>query len=350
VIRRPRVLPALAPALAAALLASCGSKGASADAHYTITLRYCAEGAAFSSCTADPGNATATDITPAERAAFEAARARVASLITAGLVPARTRDAGGPLQCGEDTGNHVTLDQTVHGILILVTVTDLGGGGTIASSGPCIVRSSSHLPLVAIMQFNSRLIDGYAADGRLATVAFHEMLHTLGFGTVWTDFHPPLLSGAWTLDSGFTGARAVTALKSDNGGLSSWTTVPLENCGMVADPTCYETSSPEYNPLGYSCCLGTRDSHWDDAYFAGAGGAEVMTGYIPGVGTLSPLSATTLAALRDLGYSVDMTKAEPFSVDTAGLRALTSREPGLDLSGDVLQLPLRYADDTLPPE
>ena len=123
----------------------------------------------------------------------------------------------------------------------------------------------------------------------------------------------------------------------------------IENGGVVADPTCYQTTNPGYNPAGPTCLIGTRDSHWENSFFTSAqGDVEIMSGFIPNAGTPMPLSATTLASLHDLGYSVDMAKAEAFSVDLSGLRALTAPEPGLDLSGDVLQLPVRYADDTLP--
>jgi hypothetical protein len=328
-------------ALAAALLAACGGGGATPDKTYTITLRFCST-SNFASCTSDPGNASDVEITPDQRAAFETARDRVQGLITAGLVPARTRDSSGPLDCSDGT-MAVTLDQTVHGLLLLVVVKDTGAtSGTLASSGPCIERVSSHLPLVALTEFNSNYIPGLVTRGQLETVITHEMLHTLGFGTVWIDFHPPLITGRYTTSSAFTGPRACQAAIADNSAPSTWTTVPLENGGQDADPTCY-TPGPSYNPSGPTCWTGSRDSHWDINAF----GNELMTYRIPAAGTSSPLSATTIASLADMGYAVDMTKAQDFSVNTSGLRALRS-EPGLDLSNDVLDIPVQYADDLTP--
>jgi hypothetical protein len=62
--------------------------------------------------------------------------------------------------------------------------------------------------------------------------------------------------------------------------------------------------------------------------------SELMTGFIStGV---NPISATTIGSFQDLGYSVDVSRAEPFDLSTA-LRAtaLSSTEPPLDLGNDV---------------
>lgn len=315
----------LLAALGAALLLSCGSgDGPSADESYKITLRYCAE-ARFSTCGADPSTqATLTEITQAQRDAFQAAATRVEGLITAGLVPAVTRSGGSPLQCGDDSDLHVSMNEEVHGLLVLVTLKSGMNGGTIASSGPCIERASSKLPLVAMMQFNSVTVENYRSNGQLPLIATHEMLHCLGFGTIWDpEMGLGLITGEGTTNPRFTGARALATAKSTNGAPSTWTSLPLDNTGGV----------------------GTLNSHWRQPEF----GQEMMTGYIPTSPTTPfPLSATTLASLRDLGYSVNMSRAESFTLDVSGVSALRSSDD-IHLSDDVLRIPVRSADDGVQP-
>jgi hypothetical protein len=47
---------------------------------------------------------------------------------------------------------------------------------------------------------------------------------------------------------------------------------------------------------------------------------ELMTGYLEAPGVPMPLSAMTAASLVDLGYVVDLTKADPYTVPGPGRR------------------------------
>jgi hypothetical protein len=60
---------------------------------------------------------------------------------------------------------------------------------------------------------------------------------------------------------------------------------------------------------------GTREGHWRESSF----GNELMTGFLnPGE---TPLSRLTIAALRDMGYEVNMDAADAFDIpDSMGLR------------------------------
>jgi len=113
------------------------------------------------------------------------------------------------------------------------------------------------------------------------------MGHVLGFGTLWTNFNflaDPALDGG--LDPAFTGPLAMAEFDTEGGAAYTGAKVPVENTG------------------GY----GTADSHWRESVF----GNELMTGWIgypP-----NPLSGVTIASLADLGYQVDMTKADAFSL------------------------------------
>ncbi len=96
------------------------------------------------------------------------------------------------------------------------------------------------------------------------------MLHSVGFGTVWS--YLGLLDGAGTENPLFTGAAATYTYERDYGALDALG-VPVEQDGGS----------------------GTRDSHWDDETFDN----EIMTGYIDQANYLSEM---TVASLEDTGY------------------------------------------------
>lgn len=58
---------------------------------------------------------------------------------------------------------------------------------------------------------------------------------------------------------------------------------------------------------------GTRDSHWAESVFD----RQVMTGFIEQTGTFMPLTRITIASMADLGYTVDLTAADSFSLMVA---------------------------------
>jgi hypothetical protein len=71
----------------------------------------------------------------------------------------------------------------------------------------------------------------------------------------------------------------------------------------------------------------TALAHWRDKIL----GNELMTGYIS-TGA-SPLSATTIGSLGDIGYAVDLNQAEPFSL-SAALRASQALRVGSESFAD----------------
>ena len=64
-----------------------------------------------------------------------------------------------------------------------------------------------------------------------------------------------------------------------------------------------------------------------------------MLQYWPGV---NPLSRVTLGSLADLGYTVNLAAADPYTLAPA-LRAF-SRGPEIELKNDVLRVPLHEVD------
>jgi len=254
-----------------------------------------------------------TNITPAQRAAFDTARQRWESIIVGDVpnVAALTAAAG---SCGD---NSPKLQRPVDDILILVTLKRIDGvGGILGGSAPCFVRSTSHLPILGLMQFDTDDLDLLASGGLLTQVITHEMGHVLGFGTIWSGLgllaEPSLSGGA---DPHFTGARARTAFDAVGG--NSYTAslkVPVENTGGA----------------------GTADAHWRESVF----GNELMTGFVQA--GVNPLSRVSVASMADLGYSVNLAAADAYSL-MPGLRAFNGARM-IELKNDLLHIPLREVD------
>jgi hypothetical protein len=227
-------------------------------------------------------------LSPEALASFNDAAARVRGIIVAAqsLINFGSNNANA---CG---GPDVTSIGSTTGIIIYASVDTIDGPAhVLAQSGPCFVRNSNSIPVLGIMKFDRDDIAALVANGRLASVVLHEMLHTIGFGTVWGV--KGVLTGSGTDDPEFAGAGAVSACNEAGG--STWCVagVPVENC------------------LGLDGCgAGNRDSHWRESIFD----AELMTGFIEGTGKAMPLSNISVQSLADLGYSTNNLAADSYVV------------------------------------
>lgn len=173
-------------------------------------------------------------------------------------------------------------------ILIAASVTSIDGiGNVLGEAGPTGIRSTATggLPYSGEMAFDSADVTGLISSGTFLDVVVHEMLHVLGFGTLWDSFNLVNASGQ------YIGENAVAAYRSLTGNNAA-TYVPLETGGGA----------------------GTAYSHWSENIF----NTEIMTGYAESSGNM-PLSILTVAALEDLGYSVDYTAAEAYALSTASI-------------------------------
>lgn len=141
-----------------------------------------------------------------------------------------------------------------------------GEGGILGQAGPTSVRTDGSLPATGTMQFDSA--DVAAFIDRFEAIVTHEMLHVMGFGTIWDRLG--LVSGG-----NFVGPNAV-AEYNDLLPAGGATGVPLEDGGGS----------------------GTALSHWEEDIFKD----ELMTGYLSGA---APLSRMTIASLEDLHYVVN---------------------------------------------
>jgi hypothetical protein len=180
----------------------------------------------------------------------------------------------------------VIAGQVIDDVLIEASGVPIDGpGGILGQAGPTHLRpgtagASAFIPAKGRMQFDTDDLASMQANGTLNDVITHEMGHVLGIGTIWSI--KGVLSGSGTLNPTFTGKAA----KKEYGKLkgTASTPVPVENQGGP----------------------GTANSHWRDTVFRN----ELMTGFV--AGPPNPLSRLTVASLRDLGYKVDLSKAESY--------------------------------------
>ena len=159
-----------------------------------------------------------------------------------------------------------------------------GPGGILGTAGPTVIRvfNGIAVPLSGVMQFDKDDVDKLG-DEEWNTVILHELAHVLGFGTLFET--SGLHSGNLTSDL-YLGANAGAEWQKlcPNG------RIPIETDGDE----------------------GTAGGHWDEECLRG----ELMTGFL-GRGS-AILSRLTIAAMKDLGYGVNMDAANAYSVSDLG--------------------------------
>lgn len=252
---------------------------------------------------------------------FASAAARWETIITGDLPTQGLNLAAGTCNSPD------ALTDPVDDVLIIVRLEAIDGpGAVLGSAGPCAARTATNGGLTALgtMRFDTADLAGLESGGGFANVILHEMGHVLGIGTLWNS--KALLQNASSTsnkqDTFFSGTNAVTAFNAIGG--STYTggqKVPVENC-VTGVPT--------------SCGSGTINSHWRESVLRN----ELMTGYLNS--GENPLSALTIASLKDIGYVVDESKADFFFVQTnlmAG-QGLQSMDQGIHLKDDIEKGPI----------
>ncbi|HYH80756.1 MAG TPA: leishmanolysin-related zinc metalloendopeptidase, partial [Longimicrobium sp.] len=217
-------------------------------------------------------------MTPTQRAAFENAAARWASLITGDL----SNEVGDfdANDCGDNTP---ALSINIDDLVIFAAVTDIDGPGQVLGQAtPCYIRDAApQLTVLGMMQFDVADVANLEASDRFGAVILHEMGHVLGIGTLW-NFNNLLVDRSPTsgvgLDTYYTGAGGRAGFDAI-GGLTytGGQKVPVENTGGG----------------------GTVNSHWRESVLKN----ELMTGFLNA--GQNPLSVLTVRSLADLGYTVN---------------------------------------------
>lgn len=149
-----------------------------------------------------------------------------------------------------------------------------GPSGVLGSAGPTILRPGSALPSEGEMEFDTADIVSMQAGGTLTDTILHEMIHALGFGTIWETLN--LLQG--TTDLRFTGPNGIAAYNAEFTAIAG-----------------ADTNSTMGVPVETDGGEGTAGGHWDEETFL----IEMMTGFSDAT---NYVSAMTVASLEDLGY------------------------------------------------
>ena len=198
---------------------------------------------------------------------------------------------GAILQAVEMISTLVTGDVADYGSvddlrITLSTYSIDGAYGTVARAALSGVRSADDIPWSGWVQFDAGDIDRLLGAGTLDDVAFHEMLHVMGFGPQWDDM------GLLSTVNGqirFTGPNAAAAWQAE-----------------FAGPASVDPDAAVGVPVEMDGGSGTAGVHWDEMVFR----KEIMTGY---VNADNYISATTVAALEDMGYDTIFDLADPLA-------------------------------------
>ena len=207
---------------------------------------------------------------------------------------------------------------TIDDLMVLVEFRDIDGPGrTLAQAGVCRLREGSMLPFASVAFFDVSDFDGLIGLGDATELAAHEIAHALGFGLLWRPLdllRDPAL-GVGAIDAHFVGPLAIAAFDAAGGtDYTGGAKVPVENLGGA----------------------GSANLHWRGAVLEG----ELMRP-LNRLGGRETFSAITIQSMADLGYVVDMDRAEPYTLPGAGAapRGPLGRE--VHLGDDVLIGPIK---------
>ena len=186
-----------------------------------------------------------------------------------------------------------------------------------AAANVKILRFESHLPAVSWMKFDETFY-GSLSDERLKSVILHEMAHALGFSATahrWKHYLRGRRKydriGDEIPDTHFLGPLAIAAFDDAGGADYAGAKAPVEN-GVTRFTS------------------GSVDHHWRESVL----GDELMTSLLD---EPAPLSAVTVQALADIGYVVDVTQADPYTLpETSGSEGAYVRAEAAGTSGQAI--------------
>ena len=169
-----------------------------------------------------------------------------------------------------------------------------GAGGVLGYAGPCgLIASGSFRSVTGEIVLDITDLLEMETEGILVDVIVHEIGHVLGLGTFWNQYYKQLVLPPLYLYTGSYGMQGYVDVGGPIG-----LNPPIELHGGI----------------------GTAYVHWSKSYFE----SELMTGYIyPGS---TPLSKLSVEALEDLGYSVNVDSADPYTIPSGRRRLRTNHK------------------------
>lgn len=240
--------------------------------------------------------------------AFSNAIARITAMNVGAIQSVNTGAYNVDTNCG--TSGVGQINEIIPSVIIYATIGPIDGPGKILGrAGPCAIRNTTKLPVIGVMTFDVADLQLMVTNGILDDVITHEMLHVLGFGSIWDPAYKNLIINAGTAQTAFTGAGAIAACQT------------LGSNGAKCTPTI---------PLEFGRGAGSDDSHWRETSFVN----ELMT---PAVNVSpNPMSAMTIASMGDLGYTVNLAAADTYVLSSsivADLSALRTAQ-GFAIAAD----------------
>ena len=167
--------------------------------------------------------------------------------------------------CGEQS-YEIPAGERIDDLRIYITTIEGGRGQTVGWGGPRLLREETYLPVLGCMAFDLK-------RANLLITGLHEIGHVLGAGKLWRDLgFLQDLDG----DTHFNGPLAIAAFNDAGGRDYTGKKVPVR---------------------------GT--AHWR---------RPVLSGELMVSGGGAALSAITVQSMADLGYGVDVTQADPYTL------------------------------------
>lgn len=248
---------------------------------------------------------TTPDVTPEQQNAFAGPISRLSSIFTKDYATETCFEAGTTV-CSYTFTNRFCVDD----VLVLVSVKSIDGtGGIVSQAGPCVILDQIEQVRVGVLYFDSEDFSTLFENGQFNATLTHQLMHIIGFGSRW-DFWGLISSNQPYTYLGHFGQNGYIQAGGSQGSL------------------------PEIDSDGF---------HWSASVF----GNELMTPTLQG--STHPLSKMSVMSLKDMGFSVNESRADPYSIPVTSSRLLQSLRLLQAEPSDVLVLPLIEANWTVKP-